>query len=186
MSNENPNIPKNAEEYKADYKKRLLEKANQKYKDFNKNKSDEKIEAKPTNIFQKAKTFVEAVASKGLSGKRCSDDTKKLRILSCHGDSELPPCSERKNSDKYADSFYCGACGCGDKKGTQLVNITIGGEIQYSKLDYPKVSCPLKMPGFTDYVESKTGVSENSRKKNIEQRYGVEYISEHSNPKGNS
>ena len=149
-----------------------------------KKKSDEKIEMKSPSIFAKAKTYAEAVVSKGLNKKECSGHTKVLRILSCHGDGTetLPPCSERMISEKFADSFYCGKCGCGDKKGTQLVNMTIKGEPQYSKLDYPKVSCPLKMPGFTDYVSSEDGISENYRKKEIEKRHGVEYITEHSNP----
>jgi hypothetical protein len=147
-------------------------------------KSDERVEVKEPSIFAKAKTYAEAMVSKGISKKECSGHTKILRIFSCHGDNtdSLPPCSERMVSEKFADSFYCGKCGCGDKKGTQLVNMTIKGESQYSKLDYPKVSCPLKMPGFTDYVPSEEGISENYRKKEIEKRHGVEYIRQHSNP----
>jgi hypothetical protein len=163
-------------------KKQLIERANKKYSEFSKNK-DEKISQKPTGIFQKAKTYFEAIASRGLSDKTCSEETKTLRLLSCHGDdNSLLPCSERRQSKKYDGSFYCGACGCGDKKGTQLVNLTIENKLEYSKLDYPKVSCPLKMPGFTDYVETEENVSENSRKKEIETRYGIEYIKKHSNP----
>lgn len=169
-----------------EYKKQLIEKANKKYSEFLSQKeqaSDEKVDVKSSSIFEKAKSYADAVMSRGLSNKECSKETKVLRLLSCHGeDSEiLPPCSERRASKKYEGSFYCGACGCGDKKGTQLVNITIQGADHYSKLDYPRVSCPLKMPGFTDYVSSKDGVSENNRKKEIENRYGVEYITEHSN-----
>lgn len=181
---ESKNDPNSPEENEA-YKKKLLERANQKYAEFQKRIiRDEKEEVKSSNIITKAASYADSIISKGLSKKECSAETKNLRVLSCHGDGteNLPPCSERKNSDKFPGSFYCGACGCGDKKGTQLMNITINGEKQYSKLDYPRVSCPLKMPGFTDYQKSQSGVSNNSRKKEIENRHGVEYISQHSNP----
>jgi hypothetical protein len=168
----------------TDKQKELLRKANQKYSEFLLNKiQDEKVKVKPSNIIEKAKSFATSMVSRGITNKKCSEDTKLLRILSCHGDgTSLMPCSERKASTKYSESFYCGACGCGDKKGTQLVNITINGQSEYSKLDYPKVSCPLKMPGFTDYTPSENGVSENNRKKEIENRYGIQYIEQQSNP----
>jgi hypothetical protein len=38
------------------------------------------------------------------------------------------------------------------------------------------------MPGFTDYTPSENGVSENNRKKEIENRYGIQYIEQQSNP----
>ncbi|HAW82352.1 MAG TPA: hypothetical protein DCX27_23210, partial [Balneola sp.] len=46
--------------------------------------------------------------------------------------------------------YYCGGCGCGDRKATWLN----GSEDEYSKLDYPKLECPLKMPGFSNYAIS--------------------------------
>lgn len=182
---ENQNTPKTLEEIEA-YRQQLLAKANQKYAEFLEKRivRDEKEEVKPSGLLDKAKSYAEAVVSRGLNNKECSPETKQLRLLSCHGDGTetLPPCADRKNSNKYQGSFFCGGCGCGDKKSTQLINITINGESQYSKLDYPKVSCPLKMPGFTDYQSSKSGVSDNFRKKEIENRYTVEYITEHSKP----
>lgn len=168
-------------------KKELLDRANKKYSQFLEKiqpQKDEKVKIKQSNIIDKAKSFASSMISKGLDEKKAPEETKALRILSCHGDGtdQLLPCSERQNSKKYEGSFYCGACGCGDKQRTQLVNITINGEKNdYSKLDYPKVSCPLKMPGFTDYIPYQIGVSENKRKKEIENRYGVEYIKEQSN-----
>jgi len=182
---ENPNTHKTPEELEA-YKKQLLDRANQKYAEFLDKRivRDEKQEMKPQSFLSKAKSYAEAVVSRGLNDKECSPETKQLRLMSCHGDGTetLPPCADRKNSNKFEGSFFCGACGCGDKKSTQLINITVNGEKQYSKLDYPKVSCPLKMPGFTDYQPSQSGVSENFRKKEIETRYSVEYITEHSKP----
>lgn len=173
-------------EIPEDYKKLMIEKAKKQYELFRQKQqqakaSDEKFVEK-TNIIQKAKSFGQSVASRGFNNKKANEETKALRNLSCHGLEELglAPCADRKNSTKFENSFYCGACGCGDKKMTQLVTLVIDGKEQYSKLDFPKVSCPLKMPGFTNYYPSEEGVSENSRKKTIEERYGIDYIKEHS------
>lgn len=172
-------------EIPEDYKKLMIEKAKKQYELFRQKQqtqsSDEKFVEK-TNIIQKAKSFGQSVASRGLTNKKANEETKALRNLSCHGLEELglAPCADRKNSAKFENSFYCGACGCGDKKMTQLVTLMVDGKEQYSKLDFPKVSCPLKMPGFTNYHPSEEGVSENSRKKTIEDRYGIDYIKEHS------
>lgn len=165
-----------------EYKELLIKRAREQYELFRKKKeSDEKFVEK-TNILQKAKSFGESVVSRGLTNKKAPEETKNLRVLSCHGSEELglPPCADRKDSRKFENSFYCGACGCGDKKMTQLVTLVINGKEQYSKLDFPKVSCPLKMPGFSTYIPSEEGVSENSRKKTIEDKYGVEYIKKNS------
>jgi hypothetical protein len=145
--------------------------------------SDEKIDQKKQNLVNKAVSFGRAIASKGITNKKAESKTLELRKMSCHGDStkNLPPCSERKDSEKFPGSFYCGACGCGDKAHTQLVNgKNPDGSEKYSKLDYPKVTCPLKMPGFVNYVESQTGVSENPRKLFIEMTIGVSEIKENS------
>lgn len=172
-------------EIPEDYKKLMIEKAKKQYELFRQKQqaqsSDEKFVGK-TNIIQKAKSFGQSVASRGLTNKKANEETKALRNLSCHGLEELglAPCADRKNSAKFENSFYCGACGCGDKKMTQLVTLMVDGKEQYSKLDFPKVSCPLKMPGFTNYHPSEEGVSENSRKKTIEDQYGIDYIKEHS------
>jgi len=171
-----------------DYKKMLMEKAQQQYKKIleninkkEKSSSDEKFVSK-NNIVQKAASYGKSIISRGITNKKATEESQKLRYLSCHGSDELQlsPCSDRKNSEKFENSFYCGACGCGDKKGTQLVNILVDGKEQYSKLDYPTVNCPLKMPGFSNYVPFEQGVSENSRKKVLEDKFTVEYIKEHS------
>lgn len=145
--------------------------------------SDEKIDQKKQNLVNKAVSFGRAMASKGISAKKAESKTLELRKLSCHGDpsKNLPPCSERKNSEKFHGSFYCGGCGCGDKAHTQLINMkNEDGTEKYSKLDYPKVTCPLKMPGFSNYVQSEKGISENPRKLFIEMTIGVSEIKEHS------
>ena len=123
-------------------------------------------EALKQNIFQKAASFAQAVASKGINNNIAAPTTYSLRVLSCHGDESkgLPPCPKRLVSQKYANSYYCGACGCGDKPFTQLL---INGE-KYSKLDYPFLKCPLEMPGFSNYSPaSPKEVHENSRKARI-------------------
>ena len=53
-------------------------------------------------------------------------------------------------------------CGCGDKSSTWLIS----NDKDYSKLDYPKLNCPLKMPGFSNYEI--TPLDTDERKKRIE------------------
>lgn len=143
-------------------------------------------EAIRQNFLQKAKSFGQAVASKGLNNNKASEETVSLRVLSCHGDatSNLPPCPRRMNSAKYEGSHYCGACGCGDKPLTQLTPHKDGDKmVQYTKLHYPKVTCPLEMPGFTNYkscIESEK--TANDRKQFIEFKEGVDSIKSKSNP----
>jgi hypothetical protein len=100
-------------------------------------------------------SFASAVASRGVSNTKINKPTKQLRVLSCFGNKaqggELPPCEYLRNSTVLPGKHFCGGCGCGDKPHTWLV---AEGE-QYSKLDYPRLSCPLKMPGFTNYEASK-------------------------------
>jgi len=98
-------------------------------------------------------SYATAMASRGLKDKRVEKTVKQLRVLSCfgneHNGGELPPCSHIKKSSTDG-KFYCGACGCGDRKNTWLN----GTDDEYSKLDYPKVNCPLGMPGFSNYTQS--------------------------------
>jgi hypothetical protein len=134
---------------------------------------------KKPNLAEKAKSFAQAMASRGLTNKKTSDKTKVLRHLSCHGDDQLEPCPGRENSKKFPGSKYCGECGCGDKELTQLVDrIEVdkhGNEhVRYGKLDFPKVSCPRQMPGFVNFTIS--AESPDPRKQKIEERVGIEEI----------
>lgn len=99
-------------------------------------------------------SFAMAIASRGLNNEKVNKSVKQLRVLSCFGNQPqggvLPPCEHLKQS-ATPGKHYCGGCGCGDKKGTWLI---ADGE-EYSKLDYPKLNCPLQMPGFTNYEKSK-------------------------------
>lgn len=145
--------------------------------------SDEAVKTEKAGFLKKAATFAESIASRGLNNKKSDKPEKELRSLSCHGDPDrkLPPCSERMNSDKFPGSFYCGACGCGDKEMTQLITRKLeSGEDSYCKLDFPRVHCPLTMPGFTNYKQSEPGVSENPRKQFIELTFSVDYVKQNS------
>lgn len=135
------------------------------------------------NRFTKAWHLADSLLSRGFNNERVSDEIKDIREISCHGSEELgvSPCSERLESKKFANSFYCGACNCGDFGHTQIKNLN---EDHYSKLDYPRVVCPKNMPGFTNYVP--LTISENDmRKKLIEETFGVDYLSQLMNSKEN-
>jgi hypothetical protein len=105
----------------------------------------------------KAMTMVQgysmAIASRGFRDKKVEPVTKQLRVLSCFGNEakggELPPCAHLKASETPG-KFICGACGCGDKKGTWLLE----EDGSYAKLDYPVLKCPIGMPGFSNYIPS--------------------------------
>lgn len=98
-------------------------------------------------------SFATAIASRGIQDNKVQKPIKQLRVLSCFGNQAqggvLPPCEHLKES-KTPGKFYCGGCGCGDREGTWLI---ADGD-KYSKLDYPKLTCPLSMPGFTNYQAS--------------------------------
>jgi hypothetical protein len=100
-----------------------------------------------------AKSFISSIASKGINNEKVTVPLKQLRVLSCFGNKDtggqLPPCEYLKKSETEG-RFFCGGCGCGDKKLTWLNSF----DEEYSKLDYPKLGCPLQMPGFTNYKES--------------------------------
>lgn len=101
----------------------------------------------------KIQGYAMAMASRGFKDKRVEKTVKQLRVLSCFGNQDqggqLPPCSHLKKSETDG-KFFCGACGCGDRRATWLN----GTDEEYSKLDYPKVNCPISMPGFTNYIPS--------------------------------
>lgn len=115
-------------------------------------------------------SFAMAIKSRGLNNEKVTKPIKQLRVLSCFGNQGqggvLPPCEHLKQS-ATPGKFFCGGCGCGDRKGTWLM--AEGDE--YSKLDYPKLNCPLSMPGFTNYEKAKEdeGVAPITRRFFIEQ-----------------
>jgi hypothetical protein len=116
-------------------------------------------------------SFAASLVSRGIADSKINKPSKQLRALSCFGNKDiggqLPPCEYLKSSETPG-KFFCGGCGCGDKPHTWL---TIEGEA-YSKLDYPKLSCPLRMPGFSNYESSKPDESNSP----ITRRYYIEQI----------
>ena len=124
---------------------------------------------------QKVKNFTKAIASRATKGK-ASDSIVELRQLSCHGNSEIPPCPYRGDSAVREGFYFCTACGCGDKPMTWLNDLE--GEGSYTKLHYPWVSCPVRNPGFGDYKsyeieseEDKKPLKEGMNRKKVIEAY---------------
>jgi hypothetical protein len=113
-------------------------------------------------MFSKIMSFAMAIASRGLKNNKIDVETKKLRHVSCYGLNDISPCKYLTKSDK-SNHFYCKSCNCGDHPHTWLER----EDGIYSKLDYPQLNCPLKMPGFTNY-DPNSPLEENERKKQIE------------------
>ena len=121
--------------------------------------------------FGMAKNYAESLVSRGLNNKKADKRTKQLRVLSCLGDNgELIPCEYLRDSKSDPTKKFCGGCGCGDRKATWLS----GTSEDYGKLDYPKVVCPLNMPGFNNYEQSEPDESEEP----VTRRYYIEQMSE--------
>lgn len=114
-------------------------------------------------------SFASAITSRGLKNEKVTKPIKQLRVLSCFGDKKqggiLPPCEHLKTS-KTEGKHFCGGCGCGDRAGTWLMSEAD----KYSKLDYPRLACPLQMPGFSNYEPSKPDEALNP----ITRRYYIE------------
>jgi len=123
-----------------------------------------------------------SIASRGIVSKKAEPEVKKLRVLSCFGNSEIKPCEFLTKSTNY-EGYHCGKCGCGDKQHTQLLS----NSDTYSKLDYPYLICPLKMPGFSNYDSSSPREAENNTRKFIIENYDMSKLQEIkvSNPEPN-
>ena len=114
-------------------------------------------------MFKQMVMFAASLASRGISSKKIDEPTKQLRVLSCYGHGDIPPCPYLQLS-KNRKNHYCGKCGCGDHKHTWLIR----DSESYSKLDYPKLNCPLNMPGFTNYDPNFYDKDSKKRKQQIE------------------
>jgi len=97
-------------------------------------------------MLTKIMSFAMAIASRGINSKKIDLETKKLRYVSCYGIDNISACEFLQKSEK-SKFYYCGKCGCGDHSHTWLQK----EDNDYSKLDYPYLTCPLKMPGFDNY-----------------------------------
>ncbi|GAB5525177.1 MAG: hypothetical protein Roseis2KO_30490 [Roseivirga sp.] len=129
--------------------------------------------AKP-GLFQKVKLFVKSLLSRLLtpSGK-VPTFIKDTRKISCNGDgADIRACDFRIESRVAAGAFVCGACGCGDREG-----VFVNGPVpKFEKLDYPYISCPASMPGFSNYLPSEDESQPSARKVAIEARFGLERL----------
>lgn len=138
---------------------------------FRQETTDQKVESILSKKIGMVQSFATALASRGLSNHKINTPAKQLRVLSCFGNQhtggELPPCQHLKESETPGKHF-CGGCGCGDKSHTWLM----AQDQEYSKLDYPKLNCPLNMPGFTNYEPSKPDEANEP----ISRRYYIENI----------
>lgn len=116
-------------------------------------------------MFNKMMMFAASLASRGLTNNKTDIPTKQLRVLSCFGGGGLStPCAFLKQSNVDSTKHYCGGCGCGDKPHTWL----IAESTDYSKLDYPTLHCPMKMPGFSNYDPNHKTNEIKERKEKIE------------------
>lgn len=115
-------------------------------------------------MIKKIVSLAMAIASRGFDNNKIDLPTKQLRVVSCFGNkSSIPACHHLKKS-KNSEYHFCSGCGCGDKNNTWLLK----KEGEYSKLDYPVLNCPLKMPGFTNYDPNYFVKESKDRKENIE------------------
>lgn len=114
-------------------------------------------------MFKKMMMFAASLASRGINNTKTDIPTKQLRALSCFGYEDIRPCPFLRNSSTPG-KHYCGKCGCGDKKHTWLIK----DSDDYSKLDYPTLNCPVKMPGFSNYDPNAYTLETRFRKEQIE------------------
>ena len=99
--------------------------------------------------WERATRFYESMKSRGLLDNKIDEETKTLRMLSCHGDENHDPCEARAWSKK-GKFHYCDYCGCGESRIARL-----DGQ-GYTKLDYPVLHCPLRRPGFSNELVQET------------------------------
>ena len=132
---------------------------------------DETPDQKPLKpgLMARVKSYLKSVLSRAIApGSRVPDFIKEIRQVSCNGDAEqIAPCPFREESVKQPGSYVCGACGCGDREAV----LVAGNVPKFGKLDYPFVSCPASMPGFSNYVPNSHEARANERKAVIEAKY---------------
>lgn len=99
-----------------------------------------------------------SLLSRGVRGHRVTEDEKRIRQVSCFGLGDIGPCESLGDGP---EGKHCTGCGC------PLVaeNALIRPDGKYSKLDYPVLNCPRRMPGFSNYEPSRRG---EDRKRTIE------------------
>lgn len=105
-----------------------------------------------------ATSFAASIASRGIAGHKCSPEVKAMRVLSCHGGGDKPPCPYRTYEPVKAFHF-CRQCGCGASEIARLDALGSGKDKpifkddEYEKLDFPTLQCPIAAPGFSNHVD---------------------------------
>jgi hypothetical protein len=115
-------------------------------------------------MIKKIVSLAMSIAFRGFDNNKIDIPTKQLRVVSCFGNKDnISACHHLKKS-KNSDYHFCSGCGCGDKNNTWLLK----KDGEYSKLDYPVLNCPLKMPGFTNYDPNYVVKENKDRREKIE------------------
>ena len=132
------------------------------------------LEPDKPGLLAKGKSYFKSLLSRAITPTgKVPAFIKEIRRVSCNGDGgSIAPCPFREESEKQPGSYVCGACGCGDRE-----SVLVDGDVpRFEKLDYPFVSCPASMPGFSNYVPSENEARPNERKASIEDKYGKDAL----------
>lgn len=78
-----------------------------------------------------------------------STSIRSLRVLSCNGDVNTPPCPSRGYSHE-SQRHFCNECSCGYREHAVIENRP--GEDGPSMLDFPELECPRQRPGFANGI----------------------------------
>lgn len=133
------------------------------------------VPPKPS-LLQKMKWYLTSLLSRLMSPTgKVPLYIKTIRKVSCNGDGlDIAACEFRIASKKQEMAFVCGACGCGDRESVFVA----GNMAKFEKLDYPYVSCPASMPGFSNYLASTEEWNPSRRKMAIEAKFGKQAVEE--------
>lgn len=106
------------------------------------------VSVKP--LWERAESLMSSLWSKW---RRVIDrNTREKRQISCWGTDLVgtpvtTACHMLREKDGH---FYCGACGCGANPIARLGSVERRGVGEPTKLDFPKLECPLQKPGFAN------------------------------------
>ena len=116
-------------------------------------------------MIKKMIMYAASLASRGMGNIKTDLETKQLRVVSCFGIQNIIDSCPYLKTSATDGKHFCGKCGCGDKPKTWLLKQSE----EYSKLDYPILQCPMKMPGFTNYDPNFNSPEIKDRKNKIEE-----------------
>ncbi len=124
-------------------------------------------------LFQRGKSFLKSILSRIITPKgKVPAFVKETRKVSCNGDGAMIKACDFRKASRTKGAFVCGACGCGDRE-----SVFVDGPVPgFEKLDYPYVSCPASMPGFSNYLSSGEESQPSERKLSIEAKFGEQTL----------